>query len=198
MLTSSSSAPDCSRSARRISRFAGRQTRRRTLTLRRLSTLDTRRHRESVGVIRLIAQPDAALVEPSERLLKQARLRITRGHGALDDVELVLVHVDPGERAGLVRVVRELELMSFDEVDGIPDEARHHGVALHEPPGCVDDRSADVSLPVPLVARGSQTGLGARRTRLRFLREYALRLTVIDDGHRVAALALRRAVDARR
>src|SRR6267142_941454 len=71
-----------------------------------------------VDVDELIAQPDPALVEPSERLLKQARLRVPRRHGCLGDIELVPVHVDPCERTGLVGVVGELQLMAFDHVDG--------------------------------------------------------------------------------
>src|SRR5206468_7847087 len=43
-----------------------------------------------------------------------------------------------------------------------------------------------------------EAGLGACGTRLRFLCENALGLSVIDDSHRIAALALRRAVDTHR
>src|SRR5437867_5628815 len=49
-----------------------------------------------------------------------------------------------------------------------------------------------------LITRTPEAGLGARRTRLRFLCEYALGLSVIDDSHGVAALALRRAIDTHR
>src|SRR2546425_13144548 len=124
-----------------------------TLTLRLPSALDARGRRESVRVDRLIAKADPILVEPSQRLLKQPRLRVTGRHGALDNIELVLVHVDPGKGTGLIGVVRELKLMSFDEVDGIPDQAREPGVALHESPRGIDNRSSQVGFPVPLIAR---------------------------------------------
>src|SRR5438093_7774845 len=83
------------------------------LTLATAGTVDTGRYRESVGVVRLVAKADAVLVEPPERLLKQRRLGVACRHGTLDDVQLVFVHVDSGERSGLIGVVRDLDLMSF-------------------------------------------------------------------------------------
>src|SRR4029453_13792952 len=95
---------------------------------------DARGRRESVGVDRLIAQPDPVFVEPSKRLLKQPWLRVTRLYGSFDDVKPVLVHVNPGKGAGFISVVRELQLMSFDLVHEIPFVACQPGVAFHELP----------------------------------------------------------------
>src|SRR2546425_12103185 len=106
------------------------------------SALDARRRREAVGIDGLIAKPDSILVEPSERLLEQSRLRITRRHGALDDIELGLVHVYPCKRPRLVGVGGELKLMPFDAVDGVPDDARHHGVACYQSRWSIHWRSA--------------------------------------------------------
>src|SRR5437870_7222034 len=92
-------------------------------------------------------------------------------------------------------VVRELDLTSFDHVDNTPDKERQFRIALHELPGRVVDRATDVRLPVPFIAGTSQTRFGARRTGLRFLREYSLGLRVINDCHRIAALALTCAID---
>ena len=49
-------------------------------------------------------------------MLKDSRLWVAFRHGAFQDVQLVLVHVDRREGAGAVRI-GELELMSFNEVD---------------------------------------------------------------------------------
>src|SRR6266850_1755781 len=124
-----------------------------------------------VDVDELIAQPDPVLVEPSERLLKQARLRVPRRHGCLGDIELVPVHVDPCERTGLVGVVGELQLMAFDHVDVVPDVRRQLRVPLHELPRRVDDRAPHIVLPVPGVAWASQARFGARRALLGFFGE---------------------------
>ncbi len=68
------------------------------------SATDARGRREFVGVDILIAKPDPVLIEPSQRLLKEPRLWITRRHGSLHDIELVLVHVDRCEGAGFIGV----------------------------------------------------------------------------------------------
>jgi hypothetical protein len=88
--------------------------------------------------------------------------------------------------------------MSFDEVHEIPHKARQLGVTLHESPGSKDNRPSHISLPVPLIARRSQAGFGARRASLGFLGEDPPGLGVIDHCHGIAALALRRAIDPRR
>src|SRR5262249_40426612 len=49
-----------------------------------------------------------------------------------------------------------------------------------------------------LIAGASAAGLGTNGTRLRFLGEYSLGLRVIDDSHRIAALPLGCAINARR
>jgi len=82
-------------------------------------------------------------------LLKEAGLRISRRHGALEDIEFVFVHVDRGEGARLVLVVREMELVAFDEVDVVPQQVRHLRVSLHELPRRVDERAGQVRFPVP-------------------------------------------------
>src|SRR4029077_18579929 len=60
------------------------------------------------------------------------------------------------------------------------------------------NRPPDVRLPVPLIARSAKTRLGSRGAGLRFFRQDSLSLVEIDNRHGIAALALRRAVDARR
>src|SRR2546422_2618466 len=105
-----------------------------TLTLPLTRSVDAGRCRVSVGVDSLISKPDAVLVEPSQRLLKEPRFRVARRHGSLDDIEFILVQVDPGEGPRFIGVVGELHLMSFDEVAKIPRVKRHPGVPLHEFP----------------------------------------------------------------
>src|SRR5438067_10336929 len=57
------------------------------------------RLRKSVVVNRQVPDVVAFVIEPADRLLEEVRHRITGGHRALDDVQLVLVHVDCGRRA---------------------------------------------------------------------------------------------------
>src|SRR5439155_16762405 len=105
------------------------------------------------------------------------------------------VHVNPSEGTGFIGVVRELQLMSFDEVYEIPHKARHLGVPLHQLPCCIDDRSSQITLLMPLIAWASQTGLAARGTGLGFLGEYSLSLVVIGHRHGVAALIFHSDID---
>src|SRR5215469_13838669 len=51
---------------------------------------------------------------------------------------------------------------------------------------------------MPFIAWASQAGLGAYRAGLGLLSEYPLGLVVVDHCYRITALALRRAIDARR
>src|SRR3989442_5758784 len=63
----------------------------------------------------------------------------------------------------------------------------------------MNKRSSHMHLPPPLpAAADSLADDVARGAGLGFLREYSLNLVVIDDRYRVAALALRDAVDAGR
>src|SRR5438128_11986647 len=94
------------------------------------------------------------------------------------------MHVNSRGGPGVILLVRELDLTSFDHVDNTPHKERQFRIALHELPGRVVDRATDVCLPVPFIAGTSQTRFGARRTGLRFLREYSLGLRVINDGER--------------
>src|SRR5207249_4075464 len=88
--------------------------------------------------------------------------------------------------------------IAFDEVDDTPHKESELGIALHQLPCCVRNRSSDIGLPVSLIARSSQAGFGARRATLGFLCEYSLGLVVIDHRHGIAALALCGAIDASR
>src|SRR5947208_4787520 len=63
-----------------------------TLPLSRSSR--ERRRREPVGVVGLIANRYPVFIQPSQRLLKQSRLRVTRRDGSLDNVEPVFAHVN--------------------------------------------------------------------------------------------------------
>ena len=97
----------------------------------------------------------------------------------------------------MVESCRELslQLMSFDLIDVTPHKKRHLRVPLHELPCCIVRRSADIGLPVSLIARTSKAGLGPCRTGLRFLGEYSLGLIEIDYRHGVAAFAFRGGID---
>src|SRR5215510_2496674 len=53
-----------------------------------------RRFRKSVVIERLVPDTVPVLIEPANRLLEEARLRIPDWHRTFEDVELVLVHVD--------------------------------------------------------------------------------------------------------
>jgi hypothetical protein len=55
-------------------------------------------------------------------------------YGSFYDVELVFVHVNPCECPRPIRVVRELQLVSFDHVDDMPIKKRHFRIPLHELP----------------------------------------------------------------
>ena len=139
---------------------------------------------------RLIANPIAVLVEPSQGLLKEPGLRITLRHGSLRDVEPVRVHVDRGQRARLVSV-GEVQLMPSDEVDVVPQQMRHLGVSFHELPRRVDDGACQVGLPVPRTGRcaSSPARFRTRGAGLGFLREDSLELTEVGHRQGVAALA---------
>src|SRR3989442_7377533 len=108
------------------------------------------------------------------------------------------MHVNSREGSGVILVVRELDFTSLDHVDNTPHKERQFRIALHELPGRVVHRATDIRLPVPFIAGTSQTRFGARRTGLRFLREYSLGLRVINDCHQIAALALTCAIDTYR
>src|SRR5947207_2418742 len=146
----------------------------------------------------LISEPDSLLVEESERLRKPARLRVARGYGGFDDVEPVLVHVHRGEGSRFVGVCQR-QLMSFDELEEVPLILSHFRVPLHELPRCMNKRGSHVHLPPSLTTAGDSSAHDvAGGARLGFLAEYSLNLVVIDHAYRVAALALRDAVDAGR
>src|SRR5258705_8435402 len=117
---------------------------------------------ESVDLVRvdlLIADAVAVLVEVPHRLLKETGLRIPLGHRALGDIQPVLAHADEDERARLIGIVRQLELDALDEILVCPEHPRHLHVALQEFRRGVDDRAADVVLPV---ARAAQVTADAR------------------------------------
>src|SRR5262249_40420880 len=57
-----------------------------------------------IRVDALITNAVPVLVHPSQRLLKQARLRVTLRHCAFQDVQLILVHGDEGIGTGLIRI----------------------------------------------------------------------------------------------
>src|SRR5688500_6424971 len=78
-----------------------------------------------VVVVIAIPYPVPLTVDEAQGLLKETRLRITVRHGAIHDVEPVLVHVNRHERARSVRVIRDLQLVSFDKVDEIPHVVGH-------------------------------------------------------------------------
>src|SRR5262245_26565476 len=71
---------------------------------------------ELICVDRLIPNTVAVLVHPPHRLLKQPWFRASLRHCAFEDVQLHLVHADERERARLVRVACQLELMVLDEI----------------------------------------------------------------------------------
>src|SRR5689334_11975721 len=103
------------------------------LTWTSTGSIHARGRRVVIVVGGLIPESHAVLVKPAQRLLKQARLRVTRRHGSFDDVELVLVHVNSRESPGFVGV-RKLHLMPFDLVDDTPHKERQLGVPFHELP----------------------------------------------------------------
>src|SRR5215831_2143312 len=123
------------------------------LTLSTACAVDAGWCRKSVGVVGLIAKPHSVFIEPSQRLLKQAWLGITRRDRALDDVELVFVHVDARKSPRLILVTRELHLTSFDEIYNSPHEQRQLSIPLHELPRCVVHRTPDVGFPVSFITR---------------------------------------------
>src|SRR6266702_8215590 len=122
-----------------------------------------------VGVNHLITNPVPVLVNPYHRLLKQARLRVSFRHRALHDIELVFMHRDIGEGAGLIGVVGQLYEVSFNHVLPFPSETCQLGVPLKELERRIYDRPSLILLPVP----GTDDGAGvctallvAGRTRL--------------------------------
>src|SRR5262245_40596178 len=125
-----------------------------------------------VGVWRLIPNPIAVLVYPSQRLLKQAGRRVTLRDRPFDDIELVFVHGDSSECAGLIGVVSELEKMPFHKILPFVGKARYLHVPLKQFERCIDDRSTLILLPVSRAnhSRGIFTTLFiAGRTCLRAL-----------------------------
>src|SRR5438552_19192711 len=89
--------------------------------------------------------------------------------------------------------------MSFDELEEVPLILRDLRVPLHELPGCVNKRGSEINLPPPFAAATDSPAHNvAGGAGLGFLREYPLKRAVIDHGYRVAALALRDAVDVGR
>src|SRR5688572_29119408 len=163
-------------------------------------SVDAGGRRPSVRVDRLIAKPDPVLVEPSQGLVKERWLRVTRRHGSFHDVELVFVHVNPHEGAGFVGVAGKVQLLSFNEVREVVPQVRHLGISLQELKECIDSRASHIMLPVPLTrsAGSSTASFKARGAGLGPRCEYSLGMVVIDHRHRVAILALRGAIDARR
>ena len=132
----------------------------------------SRRRRERVVIERLVAELVALLVEPPERLLEERRLRIPCGNGSLDDVQLLIVHVDRRHRARSV-AVRQMHLMTADAVRGIPRQLRHLRIALHELPRRMEERALIVEPPVSHTRKtgASIAPFGARRARLRLRRQ---------------------------
>src|SRR5215475_1168089 len=70
----------------------------------------------------LIPNSVSILIHPTQRLLKQARLRITLWDRALHDVKLVSVHADVRESARLIGIVGQLYEMTFNHVLPFPGE----------------------------------------------------------------------------
>src|SRR2546425_10468285 len=158
--------------------------------------VDAGRCRVSIDIDLLVSKPDSSLVEPSERLRKPARLRVTGRYGRLDDIELVFVHVRRCESPGFIGI-GEHHLMSFDEVVEIPLVLRHLRVPLHELPRRMNKSGSQINLPPPLSRTSdSRTHDVAGGAGLGFFREYSLDLIVIDHRYRVAALALSDAINA--
>ena len=81
-----------------------------------------------------LTESHTVFIQPTQGLLKQPRLRVTRRHRSLNNVELVFVQINAGEGAGFIGVVGQLQLISFHQVYGIPHKARQLGVALHQFP----------------------------------------------------------------
>src|SRR6185295_27604 len=97
------------------------------------------------------------------------------------------MHVNSREGPGFVGV-RQLQLMSFDEVHEIPDEARYLGIALHEFPRRSDDCSAQIAPPMSFTTvTAAFARLRAWGARLRFFSEYLFNRVVVHDCHRIAA-----------
>src|SRR6266550_1787128 len=152
------------------------------------------RRRKSVRIDRGIANASPVLVEESRRLLEQPRLRRARRHGCLEDIETILVHVDRDEGTGFIGVVRELDLMSFDEILHSPPELRHLDVPCQDPLRRKVDGAAYVVLPGPgtlstVVIRSRTGALRVRVALLGSLRVYALGVGVIDHRDGVMARA---------
>src|SRR5262249_800916 len=118
------------------------------LTLSLARSVDAGRSRVAIGVVRLISQPDAVFIKPSQGLLEQAWFRIAWRYSSFDDVELVLVHVNPCEGTRFVGVVRQLQLMPFDKIDEIPNIGGQLGIPLHELPRCIHHRPSNIRFPM--------------------------------------------------
>ena len=65
-----------------------------TLVSLRRSWFNPWRNRESIGVARLVPKPETVLIEPAQGLLKERGFRVAGRDGALQDIELIFVHVD--------------------------------------------------------------------------------------------------------
>src|SRR5258705_2171912 len=144
---------------------------------------------QSVDLVRvdlLIADAVAVLVEVPHRLLKETGLRIPLRHRAFGDIQPVLAHADEDERARLIEIVRQLELDALDEILVCPEHPRHLHVALQELRRGVDDRAADVVLPVARAAQvAADARLRPRRAVLPPLDTLRLDRAVVHDRHRV-------------
>src|SRR5206468_4440223 len=127
------------------------------------------------------------------RLLKQARLRVAGRHRALENVQLMCVHPDPGECAGPVGIVGQLDEMSFNHVLPVPGHVVQLRVALKELERRVDDRPALVMMRVSGTYRGWSVGAAVRvagRTGFGALDALLLDAAVIDHSQRVALTTL--------
>ncbi len=115
------------------------------------------------------------------------------------NVQLHFVHADENKRARFVRVVGELQLVSFDQVLMVPQVMRQLGVALQKFRRGVDEGAPDVVLPVPRSAQiapdaGFSTGGTCLATRDALL----LDRVVVDHGHGIALVATIGGVHTRR
>src|SRR5262245_28103912 len=144
----------------------------------------------------LITQAVAVGVDKSHRLLKQARLRITLGHRAFEDIKLVLVHRDVGERPRFIGI-GELQEIPFDHVLPFPREAGDLGRLLNQFECRIHDAAAFVMSPVagPHDARVLTALLVAFLAGLRAFDALLLDRPIVDHRHRVALLALLDAVN---
>src|SRR4029453_15837288 len=158
-----------------------------TLSLSRTGCAAAARRRfwKPVVIERLVTDAVPVLIEPANRLLEEARLRIAGGHRAFEDVQLVLVHVDGGRGARLVRVVRHVDHRAFDQVDVVPAEVCDFGVALHELPLRVGRRAGEGRFPISEARRtpAAPARFSAGWARLGALGRNRLDVVVVGDRH---------------